>query len=93
MLVLTRRADESILIGDDITITILAITAGGIRIGIDAPRDMRIHRAEIVVAVSDENQDAVQAASTDAAETALVNALRGRSAADVPTGDGSVPTA
>ena len=77
MLVLTRRADESILIGDDIKITILAVTAGGIRVGIEAPREMRIHRAEIVVAVSDENQDAVHASADADAEAALVNALRG----------------
>jgi carbon storage regulator len=67
MLVLTRRANESIVIGDDITVTILAVTPGGVRIGIDAPRETRIHRAEIVVAVSDANQDAVQASSDGSA--------------------------
>ncbi|MBO9625764.1 MAG: carbon storage regulator CsrA [Microbacterium sp.] len=75
MLVLTRRANESIVIGDDITITILAVTPGGVRVGVDAPRDKRINRAEIVLAVGDANQDAVQASSGDAAETALLGAL------------------
>lgn len=75
MLVLTRRANESIVIGDDITVTILAVTPGGVRIGIDAPRETRIHRAEIVVAVSDANQDAVQASSDGSAEAALLGAL------------------
>lgn len=75
MLVLTRRANESILIGDDITITILGVTPGGVRVGIDAPRDKSINRAEIVIAVSDENQEAVQSSSDAAAETALVNAI------------------
>lgn len=75
MLVLTRRANESIVIGDDITVTILAVTPGGVRVGIDAPRDRRIHRAEIVLAVGDANQEAVQAASDDAAEDALLGAL------------------
>ena len=75
MLVLTRRANESIVIGDDITVTILAVTPGGVRVGIDAPRDMRIHRAEIVLAIGDANQEAVQTASDAAAENALLGAL------------------
>ncbi|HWL76861.1 carbon storage regulator CsrA [Microbacterium sp.] len=79
MLVLTRRAGESILIGDDITVTILGVTPGGVRVGIDAPRDKGIHRAEIVVAVSDENRGAVQSSSDEAAENALLNALGRRS--------------
>lgn len=82
MLVLTRRADESIVIGDDITITILAVTPGGVRVGIDAPRDMRIHRAEIVLAVQDANKDAVAAASDGSAEDALRKALGGASRID-----------
>lgn len=75
MLVLTRRANESIVIGDDITVTILAVTPGGVRVGIDAPRDKRIHRAEIVLAVSDANQEAMQASSDESAQTALLGAL------------------
>lgn len=75
MLVLTRRANESILIGDDITVTVLGVTAGGVRIGIDAPRDRRINRAEIVVAVGDENKVAVRSSADDAAEHALLQAL------------------
>lgn len=75
MLVLTRRANESILIGDDITVTILGVTAGGVRIGIDAPRDRRINRAEIVVAVGDENRGAVRASADDSAADVLRQAL------------------
>lgn len=78
MLVLTRRANESIVIGDDITVTILAVTPSGVRVGIDAPRDRRINRAEIVIAVSDANQQALQAAADEAAESALLGVL-GRS--------------
>jgi carbon storage regulator len=82
MLVLTRRPNESILIGDDITVTILGVTPGGVRVGIDAPRDKRINRTEIVLAVGDENQLAAQASSGDAAEAALLSALgRGGGAA------------
>ncbi|KQZ25037.1 MULTISPECIES: carbon storage regulator CsrA [Microbacterium] len=76
MLVLTRRANESIVIGDDITITILAVTPSGVRVGIDAPRDKRINRAEIVVAVSDANREALQAAADETAESLLLDVLR-----------------
>lgn len=77
MLVLTRRPGESIMIGDDVTVTVLGVTATGVRIGIDAPRDTRIHRSEIVVAVSNENQDAITASRSADAEAALLEALRG----------------
>lgn len=82
LLVLTRRANESIVIGDDITVTILGVTPGGVRIGIDAPRDLRVHRKEIVVAVQDANQNAVSAASDATAEEVLLNALGGAARRD-----------
>ena len=63
MLVLTRKIGEKILIGNDITLTILDGGRGeGIRIGIDAPRNVSIHRSEVVDAVSASNQEALHAA-------------------------------
>jgi len=47
MLILTRRIGESLVIGEDITITILAIKGNQIRIGIDAPKDVSVNRQEI----------------------------------------------
>ena len=47
MLILTRRATESITIGDTIKVTILEARNGQVRIGIDAPRDIPVHREEI----------------------------------------------
>lgn len=85
MLVLTRRASESILIGDDIKVTVLAVTAGGVRIGIDAPRDKRINREEIVIAISDENQVAARATNGDTAEAVLLSALGLMPSADSST--------
>ncbi|MCU1582077.1 MAG: carbon storage regulator [Microbacteriaceae bacterium] len=61
MLVLTRRAGERVLIGDDIVITILDTKGDGIRIGIEAPRGVNIQRDEIVRAVSEANVAATQA--------------------------------
>ncbi|ABK45583.1 carbon storage regulator, CsrA / carbon storage regulator, CsrA [Magnetococcus marinus MC-1] len=47
MLILTRRVGESLHIGDDIKITLLGIKGNQVRIGIDAPRDVEVHREEI----------------------------------------------
>jgi carbon storage regulator len=48
MLILTRYAGETIVIGEDITITVLGLTGNQIRIGIDAPRDVRVMREELL---------------------------------------------
>ena len=47
MLVLTRRANESIVIGADVTVTVLEIRGDQIRLGITAPRDVTVHREEV----------------------------------------------
>jgi carbon storage regulator len=54
MLVLTRKASQTIVIGDDIEITLLAVGAGHVRIGIEAPRDVPVYRKEIYVRRLDE---------------------------------------
>jgi len=60
MLVLTRKAEEGIIIGDDVKITIIEIKGGSIRIGIDAPRHMKVHRQEVYDKIKQENQEATQ---------------------------------
>ena len=55
MLVLTRKPGEKILIGDDIVITVLDARGDSVRIGIDAPRGVKIQRDEVVRAVSEAN--------------------------------------
>ncbi len=60
MLVLTRKAGEGIIIGDDVRITIVEIKGGSIRIGIDAPRHMKVHRQEVYDKIKQENQEATQ---------------------------------
>ncbi len=47
MLILTRRPDEQIVIGSDITVTILEVRGNQVRIGIDAPKELSVHRLEI----------------------------------------------
>ena len=47
MLVLTRKSGESIVIGDDVVLTVLEVRGGQVRLGIEAPRDVVIHRAEV----------------------------------------------
>jgi len=60
MLVLTRKAGEGIIIGDDIKITVVELKGGGVRIGIDAPREMKIHRQEVFDRIKQENKEATQ---------------------------------
>lgn len=47
MLILTRRVGESLMVGEEITVTVLGIKGNQVRIGIDAPRDVAVHREEI----------------------------------------------
>jgi len=60
MLVLTRRAGEGIIIGDDVKVTILESQDGKIRIGIEAPRDRKIYRQEVYDRICMENREASQ---------------------------------
>ncbi len=69
MLVLTRRVGESVVIGDDVVVTVLEVRSDGVRLGIDAPRHVRVHRSEVLDAVRAENAAAVEA--NDAAADAL----------------------
>jgi carbon storage regulator len=55
MLVLSRRKDETIMIGDDVEITIIDIKGDTVRIGIGAPREVAVHRKEVYEAIQQEN--------------------------------------
>jgi carbon storage regulator len=58
MLVLTRKLKEAIQIGDDIEITVLAIQGDQVKLGIDAPKHVEIHRKEVYLAIQAENSAA-----------------------------------
>ena len=62
MLVLTRKADEQILIGDDITLTLVRVRGNSVRIGIDAPREVRVRRGELARGEAARGEAAVSAA-------------------------------
>ena len=76
MLVLSRRAGESVVIGDDVTVTILEVRGDIVRVGIDAPRSVAVHRAELLEALEASNQEA--ASPSDDAVASLSEALRRR---------------
>lgn len=80
MLVLSRRAGESIVIGNDVVITILEVRGGQIRLGVDAPRNLAVHRAEIYEQVQAENRAA--AASTDLGASILTTRTTGLAGQD-----------
>ncbi|MFJ5623482.1 carbon storage regulator CsrA [Peribacillus loiseleuriae] len=64
MLVLTRKLNESIMIGNDIEITVLAVEGEQIKLGINAPKQVEIHRKEIHLAIQQENNEAINTKST-----------------------------
>ena len=72
MLVLTRKIGEQILIGDDIVITVLDSRGEGVRIGIDAPRGVKIQREEVLRAVTEAN---LASAGADAEAADALKAL------------------
>ncbi len=59
MLVLTRRKDQRIMIGDDVVVTVLDVKGDTVRIGVEAPRDLQVHREEVHEALTQANLEAV----------------------------------
>ncbi|MBL8889565.1 MAG: carbon storage regulator CsrA [Planctomycetaceae bacterium] len=60
MLVLSRHRDESIMIGDNVMITIVDIRGDKVRLGIEAPQEIPVHRQEVYEAIKRENQKAAR---------------------------------
>ena len=55
MLILTMRVGETLMIGDDVTVTVLGVKGNQVRIGVNAPRDVAVHREEIYERIKREN--------------------------------------
>ena len=71
MLVLTRKTNQSIMIGDDIEVSVLAVSRDKIRLGITAPRDVPVFRKEVYLSIKGEAEDARAARATRTARQTL----------------------
>jgi len=61
MLILTRRVGESVVIGDDVTVTVLGVKGNQVRLGVNAPREVAVHREEIFERIKREQEQEAQA--------------------------------
>lgn len=63
MLILTRRVGESVMIGDNVTVTVLGVKGNQVRLGVNAPRDVAVHREEIYERIKTESGATVERGS------------------------------
>ncbi|HSG04548.1 MAG TPA: carbon storage regulator CsrA [Marinobacterium sp.] len=56
MLILTRRVGETLMVGDDVTVTVLGVKGNQVRIGVNAPKDVSVHREEIYLRIQQEGE-------------------------------------
>jgi carbon storage regulator len=78
MLVITRKPDQSIVIGGEVEVIVLGITKDGVRLGIKAPRSVQVHRREVFEAIAAENKAATEAKVTIQDAAALLRAAQVR---------------
>ncbi len=76
MLILTRRIGERLRIGDEVSVTVLDVNGNQVRLGIDAPKEVPVHREEIFQKIAEENQTAAATPATPV--TRIVSKKAGR---------------
>lgn len=64
MLILSRKLDEKVVIGDNIIITVVAVSGETVKLGVEAPRDIKVYRAEVYEEIMKANIEAAKAAGT-----------------------------
>jgi carbon storage regulator len=77
VLILTRRVGESLMIGDDVQITVLNVKGNVVRVGIDAPKNIPVHREEIYERIAAETRDPDQAKELENACNIIEGAVSG----------------
>lgn len=76
MLILTRRVGETLMIGDEVSVTVLGVKGNQVRIGVNAPKEVAVHREEIYARIKKEKEgggEASQVVSEDVKSCALEN--------------------
>ena len=76
MLALTRKKGESIIIGDDITVTVLSVSGDSVKIGISAPRHIPVNRREIYEQIKEQNQKAATTTPTTTVLSSLAKLIK-----------------
>lgn len=69
MLILTRRVGETLVIGDDVTVTVLGVRGNQVRLGFNAPKDIAVHREEIYQRIQNEKDSSNSAETTENGDT------------------------
>jgi len=78
MLVITRKPEQSIIIGGEVEVIVLGITKDGVRLGIKAPRSVQVHRREVFEAIAAENRAAAETRVSVQDAAALLRAAQVR---------------